>query len=151
MHDIIIKRFAKLKVEIFHNCHKFLCSTNFCEGFQFTNFMCTLLTDPYCAKLKFYRKPRYTHFCSVWNIILKRKKCTIWTSYHQAKNILKSFKTQLVKLKQDKALKFHVIDRDSLTSTTTTKMENYWEQANANGHAQPHPVKFERWEIYFFR
>lgn len=44
------------------------------------NFMCTLLTDPYCAKIKFYRKPRYTHFCSVWNIILSSlyQKCRIW-------------------------------------------------------------------------
>lgn len=42
--------------------------------------MCNLLTDPYCAKIKFYRKPRYTHFCSVWNIILSSlyQKCTIW-------------------------------------------------------------------------
>ena len=40
-----------------------------------------------------------------------------------------------VKLKQEKALKFHVI----------TDMEGYWDQTN--GHTQaPHPVKFERWE-----
>lgn len=49
--------------------------------------MCTLLTDPYCAKLKFYRKPRYTHFCSVWNIILSSlyQKCRIWTNRRQKK------------------------------------------------------------------
>jgi hypothetical protein len=38
-----------------------------------------------------------------------------------------------VKLKQEKALKFHVINN----------MEGYWEQSS--GHATaPHPVKFER-------
>lgn len=55
---------------------------NFGAGFKIFNFnfMCTLLTDLYCPKIKFYRKPRYTHFCSVWNIILSSlyQKCRIW-------------------------------------------------------------------------
>lgn len=97
VHDII-KWFLKNKrgeiliISIFFE----LCSANFCDGFQLTNFMCTLLTDPYCAKLKFYRKPRYTHFCSVWNIILSSlyQKCTIWTKKSSGeKNYIKNHST----------------------------------------------------------
>lgn len=42
--------------------------------------MCTSITkNPYRVKI-FYRKPRYTHYCSVWNIILSSlyQKCMIW-------------------------------------------------------------------------
>lgn len=42
--------------------------------------MCTQTTsNRYRVKI-FYRKPRYTHYCSVWNIILSSlyQKCMIW-------------------------------------------------------------------------
>lgn len=140
---------------------------NSCVELQ-ASYMCTLVTNNiYCVKL-FFRKPRYTHFCSVWNIILSSlyQKCRIWaikTIEISKKNIFeeegaliinsrnhlhwKVTREQAVKLKQEKPLKFHVIARESLAAN----MESYWEQAN--GHAQPpHPVKFERWEksLQFF-
>lgn len=42
-----------------------------------------------------------------------------------------------VKLKQEKALKFHVITQ------SLTNMESYWDQTTSHAQA-PHPVKFER-------
>lgn len=42
--------------------------------------MCKLIIHCQSRVVIFYRKPRYTHYCSVWNIILGvlYQKCTIW-------------------------------------------------------------------------
>lgn len=131
--------------------------------------MCTQVTNNRYRVKIFYRKPRYTHYCSVWNIILSSlyQKCMIWaqrvksiTWNHQPNfpnketietcDQFQSTKTEkapkkkrpiskAVKLKQEKALKFHVITQ------SLTNMEGYWDQTNSHAQA-PHPVKFERWE-----
>lgn len=123
--------------------------------------MCTPITNNQYRVKIFYRKPRYTHYCSVWNVIFDSlyQKCSIWivNKFNQSKSEKKFLHRQIcrtAKLKQEKAHKFHVITHP-FTSTKTT-MEGYWDQASlpaqTNGHsAPPHPVKFERWENLKFR
>ena len=65
----------------------------------------------------------------------KKQICADWVSQQSILKPPNNHPIKAVKLKQEKALKFHLI----------TNMEGYWEQTN--GHATaPHPVKFERWE-----
>lgn len=49
--------------------------------------MCNSKTKLTSVKI-FYRKPRYTHYCSVWNIILSSlyQKCMIWIEVHRQKS-----------------------------------------------------------------
>lgn len=69
--NLLVERACKKIVKIFP------------KSFSHTNLMCTssVLFDRRNKVVRFFRKPRYTHYCSIWNILLGTlyQKCNIWT------------------------------------------------------------------------